>query len=241
MPPPSSSQANRQAGAQDGRRLRSDAERNRRRILAAAAEVFAEHGLAATLDDVARRAGVGIGTVYRRFPDKDSLIGQLLKERIELMVTAGTQALAAKDPWTGLVMFLEYAADSFARDLGLRQVMMFGTYGGQHPAYARSKMRPIVDELLRRSQESGQVRADLSSTDILLIGFMLGTAAEYAAAARPEIWRRYLTLMLDGLRPVRKEATPLGVPALEPDEMELTLTARARGGAGGRRASARRP
>lgn len=239
MAPPSSRQLDPQPGARDGRRLRSDAERNRRRILAAAAEVFAEHGLTATLDDVARHAGVGIGTVYRRFPDKDSLISQLLQDRIELMVAAGTEALAAEDPWTGLVMFLEYVADSFAQDIGLRQVMMFGTYGGQHPAYARSRMRPIVYELVQRGQDAGQVRADLSATDILLIGFMLGTAAEYAAAARPEIWRRYLTLILDGLRPDRQGATPLDVRALDADEMELTLAARARGTMGGRKASTR--
>jgi len=97
--------------SQDGtgeRPLRRDAERNRQRILAAAAGVFTERGLDATLDDVARAAGVGIGTVYRRFPDKDSLVSELFRDRIDALVTVAEEACEAADPWRGLVGFLEY-------------------------------------------------------------------------------------------------------------------------------------
>src|ERR1700721_3342156 len=93
------------------RPLRRDAERNRQRILRAAAEVFTTRGLQATLDDVARHAGVGVGTVYRRFPDKESLVEALFEERLAAMVALAEKALAEPDSWTGLVSFLSSACD----------------------------------------------------------------------------------------------------------------------------------
>src|SRR6201993_248250 len=92
------------------RPLRRDAERTGQRILAAAAEVFTERGLDATLDEIARAAGVGIGTVYRRFPDKATLISELFKDRIDALVTVAEEACAARDPWQGLVSYLEFVA-----------------------------------------------------------------------------------------------------------------------------------
>src|SRR3954467_7812049 len=111
------------------RPLRKDAERNRKRILHAAAEVFGERGLDATLDDVARRAGVGVGTVYRRFPDKESLVAELFQGRIDDLVAVAEQACTADDPWTGLVSYLEHIATTMSGDFGLRQMMLFATYG----------------------------------------------------------------------------------------------------------------
>ena len=101
------------------RPLRRDAERNRQRILHAAAEVFTQRGLDATLDDVAREAGVGVGTVYRRFPDKESLVAELFADRIDAMVGVAEQALAAPDPWQALVSYLEYAAETMASSIGM--------------------------------------------------------------------------------------------------------------------------
>src|SRR5689334_3613864 len=94
-------------GAPAPRPLRRDAERNRQAILRAAAEVFTTRGLGASLDDVARHAGVGVGTVYRRFPDKESLAEALFEERFEAMAALAEKALAEPDSWTGLVSFLE--------------------------------------------------------------------------------------------------------------------------------------
>jgi AcrR family transcriptional regulator len=114
------------AGPADGNRpLRSDAERNRRRILRAAAEVFTERDLDATLDDVACHAGVGVGTVYRRFPRKDALVEDLFTERIDALVRDTEKASAAPDPWTGLTWYLEHVAETFSGDIGFRQMMMF--------------------------------------------------------------------------------------------------------------------
>ena len=195
------------------RRLRRDAERNRQRILAAAAGVFTERGLDATLDEVARAAGVGIGTVYRRFPDKESLVAALFRDRIDALVTVAEQACAADDPWQGITGYLEYTAATLAGDLGLRQLMMFGTYDRDQVCYARDRMSPVITRLVERAQAAGQLRPDFRATDVKMIAFMLASVAEYAASAAPELWRRYLAMLIDGLRPARDGVCDLPAPA----------------------------
>jgi AcrR family transcriptional regulator len=205
--------------ATETRPLRRDAERNRQRILEAAAEVFTEEGLGATLDDVAARAGVGVGTVYRRFPGKQALVEALFTERLDTLVGFAEQALADPDPWTSLTWFFEQAATMIANDRGLRQILMFATYGRDRVDRARGRMLPVVSALLGRAQAAGAVRADLCPTDVPVMEFMLGSTAEYGLAVRPEIWRRYLALMLDALAPERAGVTELPEPALTPDEL----------------------
>ncbi len=205
------------------RPLRRDAERNRQRILRAAAEIFTEQGLQATLDDVARRAGVGVGTVYRRFPDKEALAGALFAERLNALVTLAEGALADPDEWGSLVSFLEQAGGLLAADRGLRQLFMFATYGRDRVGQARARMQPLVTKLVTRAQAAGVVRADLRPTDVPLIEFMLAGVAEYARDTRPDVWRRYLALVLDGLRPARAGTTALPEPALTPAEIEAAM------------------
>ena len=216
------------------RPLRRDAERNRQRILHAAAEVFTQRGLDATLDDVARQAGVGVGTVYRRFPDKETLVAELFQDRIDAMVAVAEDAYAAPDPWVALVSFLEYAAETLAGDIGLRQLMMFATYGKDRVAYARERMRPVVARLVERAQEAGALRQDFSATDVPLIAYLLAAAAEYAGPVQPDIWRRYLALIIDGMRASRDSASQLPVEALTPAEIERSMRAH------GERSSGRR-
>jgi AcrR family transcriptional regulator len=202
--------------SQDGageRPLRRDAERNRQRILAAAAGVFTERGLDATLDEVARAAGVGIGTVYRRFPDKESLVSELFRDRIDALVTVAEEACALADPWQGVVTFLEFAASAMAGDHGLRQLMMYGTYDRDQVCYARDRMRPVITKLVERAQASGDLRQDFMAPDLKMIAFMLGSIAEYADPIAPGIWRRYLAMLVDGLRPTRDGVSELPVPA----------------------------
>jgi AcrR family transcriptional regulator len=201
------------------RPLRRDAELNRQRILRAAAEVFTARGLQASLDDVARQAGVGVGTVYRRFPDKGSLAEALFEERIDALVGLAEQGLANPDSWDGLATFLREAGGMLARDRGLREILMFARYGRVRVERGKAKMQPVVTALVQRAQQDGKLRADLAPTDFPFIELMLGTAAEYASDVRPEIWLRYLTLIVDGLRPARDEVTAFPVAALEPEEM----------------------
>ncbi|HEY5350945.1 MAG TPA: helix-turn-helix domain-containing protein [Streptosporangiaceae bacterium] len=205
------------------RPLRRDAELNRQRILRAAAEIFTEQGLEATLDDVAQRAGVGVGTVYRRFPDKEALADALFTDRLDALVTLAEDALADPDEWGSLVSFLEQAGALLAADRGLRQLFMFATYGYDRVGQARARMQPLVSMLVSRAQAAGAVRADLCPTDVPLIEFMLAGVAEYARNARPQVWRRYLALLLDGLRPERAGPSTLPEPALTPDEFEAAM------------------
>jgi AcrR family transcriptional regulator len=203
--------------------LRADAERNRQRILEAAAEVFTERGFEATLDDVARRAGVGVGTVYRRFPDKATLAGALFTDRVDALVALAERAQNERDTWTALVSFLEQAAGMLAGDRGLRELLMYAAQGHVGAGYARDRMRPAVECLLKRAQADGHVRTDLAGTDMALIEFMLAATAEYTRHVRPDVWRRYLTLILDALRPARGSASALPEPELTPAEMVEVL------------------
>jgi AcrR family transcriptional regulator len=205
--------------SQPARLLRRDAERNRQRILAAAADVFTERGLDATLDDVARHAGVGVGTVYRRFPDKASLADALFDERIDEIAGLAERAQAEPDAWAALVSFLEDSAGMLGTDRGLRQILMFAAQGHDRAACVRDRMRPAITSLVKRAQADGQVRPDLAATDIPIIEFMLATVAEYARQVRPTVWRRYLALILDGLRPGHAPGSPLPEPELSADEM----------------------
>ena len=209
--------------AQPTRPLRRDAERNRQRILKAALEVFTERGLDVSLDEVARHAGVGVGTVYRRFRTKEELVEALFVNRIEEVAALAEEATRAADPWSGLACFMEQAATILAEDTGLRQMLMFATYGGDRVRYARQRNAPLVTKLVERAQAAGQLRSDLRPTDIPFIVFVLTDAAQFARRVNPDIWRRYLTLILDGLRPGREGVSPLPVPALRPDEFEMTM------------------
>ena len=186
------------------RPLRRDAERNRQLILRAAAEVFTSRGLQASLDDVAQHAGVGVGTVYRRFPDKEALVEALFEERIQAMVALAEKALAEPDSWAGLVAFLESACTELATDHGLREILMFASYGRDRVERAKARMQPLVTQLVERAQRDGKLRPDLRPTDIVFIEFMLSSAAGYAEPVNPQVWRRYLTLITDALRPARE-------------------------------------
>ena len=205
------------------RRLRRDAERNRQRILEAASDVFNERGLDVSLDEIARHAGVGVGTVYRRFQTKEELIEALFMDRLDAVAAIADEAYAASDPWRGLVSFMERMAEIMAGDLGLRQMLMYATYGRDLVAVARQRNEPLVDRLVRRAQAAGQLRADIQQTDIPFIVFILTEAAHLAYAANPGIWRRYLTLILDGMQPARADVTPLPVVAMRPEEMEKSM------------------
>ena len=106
------------------RKLRVDAARNRQRVLAAAAEVFAERGLDVSLDEVAHAAGVGVGTLYRRFPNKEALVEALFEDKVQNMVVLAHEAEAFEDPWAGFVYFIEHALERQVRNRGLREVLL---------------------------------------------------------------------------------------------------------------------
>jgi AcrR family transcriptional regulator len=205
------------------RPLRRDAERNRQAILRAAAEVISERGLDASLDDVARRAGVGIGTVYRHFPGKEALAEAIFEESLIALVGIAERSLTEPDPWVGLVTYIERAAELLSADRGLRQILMFATFGRDQASQARALLQPAVTRLVERAQVAGVLRADVQSTDIPLAVIMLSAAADYTRPVRPQTWRRYLALILDAMSVSRAMPSSLPESALTPDEMELAL------------------
>jgi AcrR family transcriptional regulator len=205
------------------RPLRRDAARNRERILAAAGEVFATRGLEVTLDDIAHHAGVGVGTVYRRFRDKEQLIDALFDDRMDAVVTAAEKALAAADPWLGLEGFFVAILDLQAADRGLRELAFAGRHGRERVARARTRLEPLVQNLVTRGQASGQLRSDVSADDVPIIQKMLAQVIDVAGEVSPELWRRYLTIVLDGLRTRRDGPTALPVPALEHGQLETCM------------------
>jgi AcrR family transcriptional regulator len=201
--------------------LRADAERNRRRILDAAAELFAAKGLSVGLDEIAHHAGVGVGTAYRRFPDKGRLIEALFEDRLGRVVEVAERALAADDAWEGLTGFLEQATELQIQNRGLRELVFGSDQGTALAARARASLAPLSEQLVRRAQASGPLRDDVVATDPPLLQFMVSSAAELTPPHAPELWRRYLALAIDGLR--TPDPHPLPQPGLSPDELDVAV------------------
>ena len=208
------------------RPLRADAERNRLRILSAAAEVFAERGLDVSLDDIADAAGVGVGTVYRRFPSKDDLIDALFHAKIGEVEAAAHAALAIEDPWDGFEHFLREACRVHSRDSAMKDVLLAGACGRERVAHARSRIAPIAMKVVQRAQDAGVLRSDLGPFDMPMMQLMVATVAQRTRDVSPEYWQRAVTILVDGLKTRRDDVTPMPGPALSPEEF---LTAMAPG------------
>ncbi|HEX4343989.1 MAG TPA: helix-turn-helix domain-containing protein [Solirubrobacteraceae bacterium] len=207
------------------RPLRRDAERNRQAILAAARDAFAEDGLSVTLDEIARRAGVGVGTVYRRFPDKEQLIDALFEDEIRGFVALAEDCLGAEDSWDGLMRFVEQACEVHACDRGFKEVALSGVHGLERVSRARELMVPVVTRLVHRAQADGKLRADVVPTDLPLIQLMLGALSECTRDVDPDAWRRYLGIVMDGLRAHREAPTPLAHPGLDVVQVQDAMRA----------------
>jgi AcrR family transcriptional regulator len=194
--------------------LRADAERNRQRLLASAKELFAARGLEVTLDEVARHAGVGTGTAYRRFPNKDALVEALMVDRINELAAIAQECLDEPDPWRGLSGYFERSLALQVADRGLKDVLFSPGRGHERTAHARQALAPIVTKLVQRAVDAGAVRSDFSTSDVPLITFMLHTMVDFGRDIEPELYKRYLGIVLEGLRS-RPDLEPLPVDALD--------------------------
>jgi AcrR family transcriptional regulator len=201
------------------RPLRSDAERNRRLVLEAAAQAFAEQGFDVGMAEIARRAGVGNATVFRRFPSKEDLYEAIVDEKIAELVTAATEAAGLDDPWEALVRYVETSAELQARDRGFFQATE--QFLLERPELLRRHrvVLDAVDPLVVGAQEAGAVRDDVTTLDVL--GLVKGAVACVPPGLRADGWRRPLALVLDALRP--EAASPLPVPPLSYEEIERAL------------------
>jgi AcrR family transcriptional regulator len=204
------------------RPLRRDAERNRQRILDAARVVFAERGLGGSHDDIAREAGVGVGTVYRRFPDKEQLIDALFEARIEEIADVARAAVDHPDPWEALVGFLMRTQELQSQDRGLKEIVLGGARGAERAVAARSLIAPLAAQVLERAKNAGVVRGDIELTDIPLIQLAIGTIAESSRDVAPDVWRRMMTVVVDGLRADCAQSE-LVSPALDEEHADEVL------------------
>ncbi len=206
--------------------LRRDAEENRVRLLEAAGELFTTRGLDVTLDDVAEHAGVGVATAYRRFANKDELIDALLEDRIDAMVAIAEESLADPDPWAGLSGYLERTVALQVADRGLKQVLYAQRRGAKRVASAKRRLKPMVTQLVERAHEAGVVRSDFQPSDVPLINLMAGTVVDFSRQIEPDLYKRYLAILLAGIRagaePAQLPEPPLPMPRFEAAMREFT-------------------
>jgi AcrR family transcriptional regulator len=195
------------------RPLRRDAQRNRERILDAARELFAERGVAVTLDDIAERAGVGVGTAYRHFPNKDALLDELFEEGINEFADLAKELLASSDAWRAFVGFLERLEEASAANRALEHLIMEG--GGrprcERIACARERLDEPIAALVERAKKQGELRADFEASDVFVIHSMLAAVGRETQGSSPELWKRYFAIVVDGLSSSRSSITETGV------------------------------
>ncbi len=197
---------------------RRDAQRNRARLVAAGREVFVERGSDATLEEVARRAGLGIGTLYRHFPSRDVLVEAIYAEHIDALIEAAERGIASDDSWQGLVGFLEQALELQARNLALRDVFLRHPAAEGPIAERRTQIHRLLKRLVARAQEQGALRPDYTVADLTLALWSFAPVLAATSAVAPDAWRRHLQIMLDGMRPdsaTRQRVRPLTGPQLD--------------------------
>jgi AcrR family transcriptional regulator len=213
------------------RPLRRDAQRNRDAVVAAARQVFCDHGLEAPLEEIARQAGVGIATLYRRFPSRAELLDAVLADTVHAHVQVADHALAMDDPWDGFAYYLEETCRLQAADRGLNDVMGMRFPRATAVEAAKTRLFEVVTQVLDRAQRSGQLRPDLTLEDLALVTWGNTRILQAVrAAGAPDAWRRHLGFLLDGFRADR--AHPLPHPPLAPRQVHRAMLTLGRRSAG---------
>jgi AcrR family transcriptional regulator len=194
------------------RPLRQDAARNRERLVLAARAVFRRKGLDAPLEEIAREAGVAIGTLYNRFPSRGELIDAALAPLAERAVQLAGQAALADDPWDGFASLIEGTCALLADDRGYADVYRSRVPGTPVIAAAQERLSVLKAAIMDRAKRAGVLRQDLQSTDVVLLTWSIVATIDATRDVAPTAWRRHLALVLDALRP--GAAHPLPVPPL---------------------------
>ncbi|WP_155058518.1 TetR/AcrR family transcriptional regulator [Streptomyces blattellae] len=197
-------------------RPRADALRNRERIVTAAREMFTEFGPDVPLDEIARRAGVGNATVYRNFPDRDALVREVICSVMDRTGEAAHQALMETgDAFEALERFVHAAADERVSALC---VMISSTFDQHHPDLeaARERVQQLIEEVMSRAKQAGQLRSDVAVGDVMLAVAQLSRPP--AGVGCPSLDRfvhRHLQLFLDGLRAPARSVLPGAATTME--------------------------
>jgi AcrR family transcriptional regulator len=203
------------------RPLRADAERNRKRLLDAARTLFAERGLDVSMDDIAHAAGVGVGTVYRRFRSRDEIIDALFDERLEEMQARARAAEEDPDPWQALVEFFTASLRAQAQDRGFKQLLFSSDEGRAKVKRMRGHVVPVMERVIERAKAAGQLRQDVDVVDFTVLSFMIGAAVDFTAPVDDTVWERYAALLFDALRP--GNTSPLPRAALGAEELDAAM------------------
>jgi AcrR family transcriptional regulator len=209
------------AGEQKGRRRH--AQRNHELLVAAAREVFAEKGVDAALEEIARRAGVGIGTLYRHFSTREALVEAIIEERMGELRAVAEAAAAEPDGWTALVGLFERMLELQARDRVFKALLMRYPPGEGRIASAREELRALFGQVLAHAREQGALRDDFTLSDLALVLWSFTPVIDATAEVAPNAWRRHLHWLLDGLR--SDAATAQAEPALGDDELRAAMQA----------------
>ncbi|MFF5010304.1 TetR/AcrR family transcriptional regulator [Streptomyces phaeochromogenes] len=188
--------------------LRTDAERNRERVLAAARSVFCEQGLDVPMTVIARRAGVGIATLYRRFPTREDLIGAVFADRMDAYAQATAEALTDPDPWHGFTTYIKRVCAMQAADRGFADLLTLTFPTAKALEAKRTEAYEGWLQLIARAKEAGRLRADFSPQDLPVL--LMANAGVIAATgdAAPNAWRRQITYMLQAYAAEAAEQLP---------------------------------
>ena len=201
------------------RSLRRDAERNRQRILDAAREVFAAQGLDAGLNEIARHAGLGVGTVYRRFPDKEVLVETVLEDEVASLTTLIEDFFHTDSAWEGLTRLLHAVADRQVAHRGFSEAILGSDHHRQFSTAFRTRVGPRMVTLIQRAEQQGSLRPGVSVGDLMMLLLMVGELGAAADAVSPGVHHRYVDLFLESLK------AEDGRPALEPGITEVQAQA----------------
>ena len=199
------------------RPLRADAARNRALVVDAARRLFAERGLDVTLHDVAEAAGVGVGTVYRRFPDKDALLSGLVTAKYETLLELAERAAARPTGREALREYLLGAMELRAGDRSLSTAVLRAAPQTAEALQLRARLREVVAAVVERARAEGALREGFAADDVQVVTSMIGSIADRSRGEAPDAWRRYGLLVADAVCPPPGELPPLvGAPLPPP-------------------------
>lgn len=205
--------------------LRADAERNRTRIVEAALSLFAQRGLSVALEEVAAHAGVGIGTLYRRFGERDALIAAVFLHRVNDFADHAERAIDDADPWQGLVSLVTYAGESFTANRGLAEVLTRPDRGDSRFMIGNDRIEKCLRTVYQRAHAVGVLRPDVTATDLVVLLQMIAMVVRLTEDAAPGTWRRYRELLLDSVR--ASGHVPLSTPPLTDEQLRIIRDAAA--------------
>jgi AcrR family transcriptional regulator len=197
--------------------LRKDARRNRAALLAAAGTAFAQEGLDAALEGIARSAGVAIGTLYRHFPTRMDLVAAIIAEKKRAWIKAAEAAVVMEPAWDGLTFFLERVCELQAGDLAFNDIASMRFPHAPGIEAARKRAYDLGRRIVERAQAESSLRSDITAEDLAFIVWAHSRVSEATHTIDPQAWRRYLALTLDGFRATA--AHPLPAPPLRPRQV----------------------